>query len=142
MGGIVAVWATVLGMTRAVFYGYNRQPLARRMFLYPFLQASKSFGLLAVLPAPALGVALLSAQVLTMWLNYTVYRVTGIRAGVPREEFRLIAFVIMGIGLTLVRPAVIAEAGPITLACMAGWLVWRIYRFRVRAWIRARRMAC
>ena len=121
-------WAGVLAATRTVFHAYNRMPVERRVPVYPFLQVCKSFGLLAILPATSLGVALISAQVLTMWINYTVYRLSGLKGVVPIDRFRLVIFVVLGIGTVLAHPAALAETGPMAVACMLGWLAWRIYR--------------
>ena len=119
-------WAIVLGVTRISFYAYNRQPVSRRLFIYPLLQACKTLGVLAVLPASVMGVALLSAQIVAMWMNYTVYRLAGLRSEVNVDAVRLAVFLIFAAGLALAQPRLLITPGPAATGIIVSWLAWRV----------------
>ena len=98
------------------------------MLIYPFLQATKSFGLLVLIPTFTLGVALLSAQIVSMWMNYAVYRMGGRWLEFPRDKARLAAFLIFSLGLILAEPGYLAAAAPFPVAAMLGWTIWLVLR--------------
>jgi hypothetical protein len=131
-----ATWAIVLGVTRLCFYVYNRQPVSRRLFIYPLLQACKTLGVLAVLPASVIGVGLLTAQIVAMWMNYTVYRLSGLRSQVNLDAVRLIVFLIFASGLLAAQPHQLITPGPVAIGAIALWLVWRVVRRYFRSYFR------
>lgn len=130
--GILASWSAVLFTIRVIFYIYNRQSETTRMFIYPFLQAVKYFGLLVIFPSFGLGIALLSAQMMMMWIKYIVYRLGGRYHDLPHEEVRLAALLALGLGFMLYNPNVLIEAPPAALAAVLGWAIWRVVQHPLR----------
>lgn len=120
-----AAWALVLIGLRAVFWFYNRQAPLHRIWTYPVLQVIKSLGPLVVLRSTEVGVGLLSAQALTMWIYYIVYRLNGDRARLNRDHLRCAIFVVYIVGMLLAGRAPLAAPYTQITAVMFGWCVWR-----------------
>lgn len=132
-------WALVLGAVRGIFHLYNRQREARRVLLYPALQFAKLFALAAILPLSLLGAALLCAQIVTVWMQYAIYRLGGRHADVARDPIRATAFLLLiaAIALSPQGAALRTEAG--AAAAIALWFAWRVVRGRF--WRLAARLA-
>ena len=69
-----ACWLAVLVALRATFFLYNRANKALRIWMYPVLQAFKTFGFLAVASVNLVGGLFLAAQVMARWTLYILYR--------------------------------------------------------------------
>lgn len=94
------MWGLVLVGIRLVFYLYNRVNKFTRIWLYPVLQAFKSFGILVVTSTNLVGVSLLISQIIARWVLYLIYRYSGkwITIG---QVLRFIFFIILILGMLL-----------------------------------------
>jgi hypothetical protein len=121
--GIHSPRNSVLVVVRTLFFVYNRIPAHLRMFLYPILQAAKVFGPFVVLSGTAVGAAVLLAQVMTMWINYAVYRTGGNQKMLSRDRVRLIAFIVLLSGLLAARPHVELPSSVLQICIAVLWIL-------------------
>jgi hypothetical protein len=117
----MAAWLAVLLVLRLVFGIYNRVDEQRRVLLYPVLQAVKLFSPLVLLPATVVGVAVLLAQVVAMWITYAVYRSGGDKSVVPRGRTRMVMFLVALAGVLLLAKDNVVAVDPVQLVLIAGW---------------------
>ncbi|WGD28997.1 hypothetical protein AncyloWKF20_14530 [Ancylobacter sp. WKF20] len=120
---LAGVWIVVLLVVRGLFAAYNRLPEARRIFVYPLLQAAKLLAPLLLIPGLALGAALLLAQTVAMWMTYAVYRAGGDKAMVPRETVRLTAFLALAAGTLLASPSGTLHTEAVAGVLILAWLL-------------------
>ena len=139
---LFAAWVLILIVVRTLFFVYNRIQPNQRIFLYPILQAAKVLGPFVVLSGTAVGAAVLLAQVMTMWINYTVYRTGGNQLRLSRDRVRLIAFIVLLSGLLAARPHEELRTSVLQMSIVGLWiliLAWKaeigrtINRFRNRS---------
>lgn len=89
---LTLVWMAFLGLARAVYYVFNKVPLAWRVFVYLPLHATKYFGPLLLLPIHPAGVALGLAQVVRTWSMYAIRRAGGDEHALSSQMVRLTFF--------------------------------------------------
>jgi len=92
---VFATWMALLLATRLAFAVYNRADEQTRVYLFPLLQAAKTFGYLLLLPTVAAGALLMAAQVFRRWMHYACYRAGGDGAALPSHVTRIIAFLLL-----------------------------------------------
>lgn len=93
-------WVLLLVALRAVFFCYNRTRTEQRMFVYPVLQALKYGAIFLVFVPTVLGAALVTSQIMAMWVTYIVYRLGGRKEALDRDLFRTAAFLVAAFLLT------------------------------------------
>lgn len=138
-------WAILLLACRLIFAAYNRVGPRLRMYFYPVLQIMKYGSIITLFPASQLGLVLVMCQILTMWVNYIIYRLGGNTKGFPKETFRLLAFGLVMLllvsaatgGAAVILPAQ-ALGQAVSGAAILGWLVVRIAKSAALARLKAR----
>ncbi len=121
-------WVTVLILTSACFFLYNRLDKATRVWVYPLLQFARSAAFTVIVPITPAGVAALGALMLSRWMSYQAYRLTSAGEGWPnlRPEFaRLISFLLLSLMIS----------GSLGLSVLLTWstlalLLWNVFRAR------------
>ncbi|NES83968.1 MAG: haloacid dehalogenase-like hydrolase [Moorea sp. SIO2B7] len=68
------LWLCLLLLLRVSFWGYNHVDKQTRIWLYPILQIYKCFGFLFVTVGNVIATMFFSAQVLSRWIPYIIYR--------------------------------------------------------------------
>lgn len=90
-------WTVFLVFVRIFFSFYNRIDKYSRVWLYPILQAFKSFSFLLITTTNLVGAMLFSSTILSYWLPYIIYRYT--KEGWPKSDFaqlfRLLSFIFL-----------------------------------------------
>jgi hypothetical protein len=122
------LWVTVLILTYACFWFYNRLDKATRVWLYPLLQFARSAAFTVVVPIEPVGVAALGAQMLSRWMSYQVYRLNNKGAVWPNvrpELARLISFLLLSLTMVCAfGPSVLLTWGTLAM------LLWNVFRAR------------
>ena len=122
---VTLTWIAVLGMSRAVFFCYNRIQVASRLFTYPLLQLLKYGSIFLVLPpASIMGEALISGQIVLMSVVYLVYRAGGRKPNLDRELWRTLIIGAIVVVDAMGSHTIIASSG-FTLLLAAAWLLLR-----------------
>ncbi|MEM1107677.1 MAG: HAD family hydrolase [Planctomycetota bacterium] len=93
------VWAGVLVTTRLLFRVYNHLNEPTRVQLFPMLQVAKTFGFLLLLPTTLAGGLFMLAQIVRRWMSYAAYRVGGDAPQMLSLVVRILAFVILSVGV-------------------------------------------
>ena len=132
------IWLGSLILLRAAFFAYNRVRPAARVAIYPALQMFKYLPLLILFPATPAGAMLAFCQATTMSLVYLIYRKTGARRVIDREQFRTALF---ALALCFMATASTATAlgGRFALGLLAAWCLIRLVKAPVLNWARGRR---
>lgn len=100
----MATWFAFLICVRLTFWSYNYADKRSRSWIYPLLQLYRYCGCLVILPTNLFGAMLLSAQALTRWFSYVLYRhVGGEWPQLPEFLMRLAIVVVLIIAITVGR---------------------------------------
>ena len=67
-------WLTLLIFVRLTYWIYNHIDKKTRIWLYPILQGCRYFGFLSVTTTNIIGVMIFTAQVISRWIPYMIYR--------------------------------------------------------------------
>ena len=118
-------WAAAMAALRLTFYFYNGPDLARRLYLYPLLQALKFLPILILIPPTEIGAMAILCQVATMWAIYLAYRLDGRSKDVPKENYRVLLLAV-GAALLGLTQAVHAEGFAFQLAALTLWCAARL----------------
>ncbi len=125
--GPVSSWVAWLGfggIVRLLFFVYNKTAVGRRVLLYPWLQASKSFGFMIWFPINFVGVSLLLAHVLKRTVAYAIYRLGGDHRRFPMHAAGLLLFIMITAGL-MAGSRDAAPLGTIQYWLIVGWCAVR-----------------
>ena len=122
-----AAWAAALLATSAWFAFYNRSDKSSRVWMYAGLQFARTAIFAIIVPILPIGAMALAAHMITRWIPYYIYRLTG-RSWPLSADFgiaRVLVFVILG--------AILAIA--FGWRILANWsalalLVWTVVRAR------------
>jgi hypothetical protein len=120
-----AGWVAVLISTYACFVFYNRLDKMTRVWLYPLLQFARSAAFTVVVSIEPVGIAALSAHVLSRWVPYQVYRLSARWPDARTELVRLISFVL----LSLMIVCSLGLSALLTWSALA-LLLWNVFRAR------------
>jgi hypothetical protein len=120
-----AGWLAVLISTYACFVLYNRLDKMTRVWLYVLLQFARSAAFAVVVPIEPAGVAALGAHVLSRWVPYQVYRLSGRWPNARLELVRLISFAL----LSLMIVCSLGVSILLTWSALA-LLLWNVFRAR------------
>jgi hypothetical protein len=119
----IAVWAAVLAATWGWFWIYNRLDKSTRVWLYLGLQLARSAAFMALVPVVAMAPAAVSANVVSKWLPYILYRTGGQASwpGLPTHLVRLLCFAAFTVTVVLaVGPSVLVQASFLALLLFFG----------------------
>ncbi|BDI18304.1 hypothetical protein ANSO36C_41060 [Nostoc cf. commune SO-36] len=91
----MALWIGLLVLVRVSYYAYNFVDKQTRIWLYFILQAYKYFGFLVVTKSNIIGSILFTAQVISRWIPYFIYRMTKSEwsKDLPNQLVRVFLFV-------------------------------------------------
>lgn len=129
--GMCIKWATVLIGIRLLFFIYNRLRTTERTVAYPFLQLLKYGAILAIFPATIIGLLLVLAQIVMMWMNYILYRLGGATKDFQKEQVRTLLFVFSVLLFYAgTRATIFAARGAPTVEifCLGTALAWCLFR--------------
>jgi hypothetical protein len=70
-------WILLLCFTRSIYYYYNRIDKKTRVWLYLILQLCREASFMLVVPVGVVGVMACSAQIVSRWQQYFIYRGIG-----------------------------------------------------------------
>ncbi|MEM9808520.1 MAG: HAD family hydrolase [Cyanobacteria bacterium P01_D01_bin.56] len=101
-------WAVILLATRLVYWIFNHIDKRSRVWLYLPLQYSRLPVFALLTPISPVGMALLSAQTLTSWVRYIVYRYHGKMKEVPHAILRLVTLIFLVMMLLSVNSDIFA----------------------------------
>jgi len=124
-------WFVMLAVMRGVFLAYNHLRPRRRIWLYPLLQAGRSFAVLSVAAINAVGVMILVAHMLARTIPYFVYRL----ARRQRGDWPDLNVFTMRLGLFAILLAALATYSP----GPERWLDWQALAILGWCAFRARR---
>lgn len=94
-------WFCLLVVTRIAFWIYNHINPEARVWLFPILQSAKCFGFLVVTKTNLVGYFLFTAQVLSRWLPYLIYRHGGERKSFPKRMARFFIFIFLSLWIVV-----------------------------------------
>jgi hypothetical protein len=131
----LTIWLAFLVIVRISYWLYNYADKQTRVWLYPMLQFYKYFGFLTVAPTNLVGAVLFTAQMLSRWLSYIVYRFSiGDRETLkyewkkmPNQVFRLVFFILLLAATSLGIQSISLAFNWQTLVILA-WCIFRSYR--------------
>lgn len=132
------IWLGSLILLRVVFYAYNRVRPAARIAVYPILQMFKYLPLFLLFPATPAGAVLAFCQATTMSLIYLVYRQTGQRHVIEKEQFRTGMFVV-ALCFMATASTTAALGGRFALGLLAAWCLVRLAKAPILGLVRSRR---
>ena len=101
----LASWLSLLGALYLVFFWFNHLTPARRLALFPVLHLFKTFSFVFFVPLTCRGL-LLVAQVISISVNYLIYRLGGRWQRFKRQTCRLGLFVMGAAILWLLAPEI------------------------------------
>ncbi|WP_419758713.1 HAD family hydrolase [Acidisoma sp.] len=119
------LWLGSLILLRIVFFAYNRVRPAARIAVYPVLQMLKYLPLFLLFPATPAGAVLAFCQATTMSLIYLVYRQTGQRRVIEKEQFRTAMFAV-ALCFMATASTTAALGGRFALGLLAVWCLVRL----------------
>ena len=125
--GSYCFWSATLVLLQLAFFCYNRISVLTRIYVYPLLQLLKYGAIVVVFKPTSTGAMLILAQILTMYVIYVVYRLNGDRQAFPKEQGRLIMFVLTVAALLAPR-SYDPRSDTFSLAMAMAWLIFRIAR--------------
>ncbi|MEE9404627.1 MAG: hypothetical protein V3V20_07025 [Algisphaera sp.] len=123
-GLCAGLWVMLLVVTRATFGLYNRLDDVSRVFVFPWLQAAKTFGFALLLPTTLAGGLFMLAQVFRRWLHYACYRSGGRGGALPSHITRIMTYLLLALGIIFITGST---------AILAAWHFWIIF-----AWLTLR----
>ncbi len=100
----LACWFAVLGALYLVFFWFNHLVPAKRLFLFPLLHIFKTFSFVIFVPLTIAGTLLLAAQVVSISVNYGIYRWGGKWERFNRQACRLVLFIVAAAVFWLLAP--------------------------------------
>ncbi|MFK5598232.1 hypothetical protein ACFZ8E_14730 [Methylobacterium sp. HMF5984] len=93
------IWIIALLAIRTIFYFYNMLPINLRVYLYPFLQATKYLSVFLLIAPTFAGLTLVFSQISQMSFRYYLYRNGMNNSLYNRDVLRLIFFIICAVCL-------------------------------------------
>ena len=99
---ILFAWCVILVCVYGVFYIFNCISPRKRMTVFPLLHILKTFSFVLIVPITLMGILLLGAQVLSISINYFVYRLGGNLKNFNRQLWRLLLFLLCCLGVYVV----------------------------------------
>jgi phosphoserine phosphatase len=126
LGLHVLAWAAVLAGLHACFTLFNRLPVQRRLFVFPWLHAFKAFACAVIVPLTPLGILLLAAQVASQTGVYYAYRRLGSARGYNRQIFRALFFGFFALATLAVYPDSWRAVFSLQSGLIGAWLAWRM----------------
>jgi hypothetical protein len=127
-------WVLLLVVLRAAFFVYNRTRTEVRMFVYPVLQGLKYGAVFLIFVPTVLGVALVTSQIMAMWVTYVVYRLDGRKGALNRDVFVTVAFLVaaglLGMASVVQGGFLEGDAGreSANQVCFVAALLWSLAR--------------
>jgi hypothetical protein len=119
-------WIAALAAIRLTFVFYNRQPVDRRIYIYPLLQLEKYSIVFLVVSPTLVGGLLIFCQIIMMWTIYLIYRLKGSRPIFERELYRTILFMIGAFILLANDPRSILADSQFSVLAAAIWSILRL----------------
>ncbi len=120
-------WGAVLVGTYLCFKLYNRLDKTTRIWLYPALQFGRTAAFAVIVPITAIGAVAVSAQIISRWVPYHLYRLGTARwPSAQPGMIRLVAFVVLAIliGAALGKAAYLNW----TALALLGWMLFGVRR--------------
>ncbi|MBD2531578.1 haloacid dehalogenase-like hydrolase [Nostoc flagelliforme FACHB-838] len=124
----MALWVGLLVLVRVSYYAYNLVDKQTRIWLYFLLQAYKYFGFLVVTTSNIIGSILFTAQVISRWIPYFIYRMTKSEwsKDLPNQLVRIFLFVFILFAVAL---------GTENISILMNWqtlIIFVLYTYRAR----------
>ena len=114
-------WMALLAGVYLVFRTFNRRPPHKRLLLFPMLHVLKTFSFAMLVPLTILGALLLAGQVLSISMNYFIYRHGGDWQRFNRQAARMAVFLPPAALVWLALPAGSLGAGPARWTLILAW---------------------
>ncbi|MFA7693331.1 MAG: HAD family hydrolase [Candidatus Hydrogenedentales bacterium] len=118
-------WLLILAALSLVFWVFNHVTPKKRIPLFPLLHLFKCFSFAFLVSLNGVGILLLTAQVLSITANYTIYRMGGYWQRFNRQAWRLILFLLLVLVLSIFRPAGLLETGAFRWTLIFLWAAMR-----------------
>lgn len=114
-------WFGILAGGRLIFFAFNRLAPKKRTIIFPLLHILKTFSFVLFIPLTLLGALLLAAQVMSISINYIIYRFGDNLARFNRQAWRLILFMaLVGIVFAVDLPATLSS-NPVRFGLIVTW---------------------
>jgi len=110
------------------------------------LQLTKYCSIFAIFSANIIGVVLIISQIITLWVNYIIYRFSGSAKEFAQERFRA-AFLLLFMAVFILgswstpTPFLFALTNPDTVFNLLAVLMWSVFRVLKEAIMRRARAA-
>jgi len=127
LSGLVSFggWLTILVGVYITFYVFNRLAPRKRMFIFPLLHILKTFSFILIIPITIIGTLLLAAQVMSISINYIIYRFEGNLEHFNRQAWRLILFLALAGIVFITVPCYISVTSPVRFSLIVVWSLIR-----------------
>lgn len=125
---MVLVWFLVLLSMRVVYACYNHADKMTRTWIYPFLQAYKTFGFMAISATNLIGVIALYSQAASRSFAYFLYRWS--RREWPGKEQHLVRMIIFFSGVMVLYPAIGISFRELLATQSLAIMLWILLRAR------------